>query len=98
MGIQIIRMQGKDKWVFSDSLQIQNVGQIVDQIKQSNSLDKTHVIDVSSVTSCDTAGIQLLCVIMAECERNGWNAKMTPVPECILDIANQIGVKFHGME
>ncbi len=98
MGIQITKNQGQEKWAFSDSLQIQDVGQMVDQIKQSDSLGNTCIVDVSAVTSCDTSGVQLLCVIMAECERNGWGAKMSHIPECIVDVANQIGVKFHGME
>jgi anti-sigma B factor antagonist len=51
-------------------------------------------IDLSQVTECDTAGIQLLCSILRTAQKKGETITIHPFSRAIQDTARNIGIEL----
>lgn len=89
---------GVDLWSFAGSMRIQGLKELKDLIHVTRGKAKRKMVDFSAVDECDSAGVQLICALMIEAERQGLVLEIPEWPESILETAQVIGVKLKGIE
>lgn len=89
---------GVDLWSLSGSLQIQDVKELKNSISISKGNAKRNILDLSAVEVCDTAGLQQICTILKDAERQGIVLEIPSWPEAISETARILGIKLKGIE
>ena len=62
--------------------------ELLSYLKENNEL----ILDLSEVTECDTAGIQLLCSARITAEQEGMAFELTSVSDPVIDAMNRAGL------
>lgn len=98
MSFQCEEKAGVDLWSFAGSLRIQDLKELKDLIHVARGKSKRKILDFSAVNECDTAGLQYICALIMEAERQDLVLEIPDWPESIMETARVIGVKLKGVE
>lgn len=97
MEVIIEHKAGVDLWKFSGSLKIQSVQELKMNAASQTLNAKRRLFDLSQVDSCDTAGVQFLCVMLQESKNNDIKVDIPVWPESIQIAAKYLGINIQSI-
>jgi ABC-type transporter Mla MlaB component len=76
-----------------ERLTVEHAADAFDQMQHFVATHDAIHVDLSTVVSVDTAGLQLLTVIRREVVRHGKTIEFSGAPDCVIEAARLLGVE-----